>query len=111
MYIAELWGNNTDHPIKAVGCDTLTEARVKAIKLMTDVRDTTYIVRTTQDRMYNLEEIICKRADQFNERTGRIKVAYEYITKKKTSHGPEYYVISKKTGKTIRKAYGVSGFF
>ena len=111
MYCAEKWGNSDKHPDKAVGCATLIEARIQAIKLMTDVRDTIYITRTSQDRMYDVEEVICHRADRFNERAGRIKIAYAYYIKKHTPKGPEYYEISKTTGKVLRKAYGVSGFF
>ena len=111
MYVAEIWGNNDKHPDKAIACDSLTEARIKAIGLMTDVRDSVTITRTTQDRMYRVEEIICHRADRFNERAGRITIEYEYIIKKIGSRGHEYYYISRKTGKILEKAYGVSGFF
>lgn len=111
MYVAEKWGSSDKHPDKAIACDTLAEARIKAIGLMTDVRDTIYITRTTQSGMYDAEEIICHRADRFNERAGRFKVAYAYYTKKYTPKGPEYYEVSKTTGKAIRRAYGVSGFF
>lgn len=111
MYVAEIWGDNDKHPDKAIACDTLTEARIKAIGLMTDMRDSVTITRTTQDRMYRVEEIVCHRADRFNERAGRFKVAYAYYIKKHTPKGPEYYEISKTTGKAIRKAYEVSGFF
>lgn len=112
MFVAERYGEfGYLRPEKAVGCDTLSKARVEAIKLICGVGDTIFINRTTSDRMYPVEEVTIHRADGFNEKSGRIKVAYAYYVKKYTPKGPEYYEISKKTGKAIRRAYGVEGFF
>lgn len=110
MYAAERWTGGK-HPDKAIACDTLTEARVMAIGLMTRVGQVITITRTTRDRMYDFEEVVCKLANKFSDRTGRFTAGYEYIVKKRTPRGPEYFYISKKTGRSLGKAYGVSGFF
>ena len=109
MYVAELWDGGKA-PIRAVACNTLLEARVKALDMIT-VGERTYITKTTQGRMYDLEVVTIKRADRFSDRTGRITEGYECIIKKIGSRGHEYYYISRKTGKILEKAYGVSGFF
>ena len=109
MYVAEIWDGGKA-PLRAVACNTLLEARVKALNMIT-VGENAYITRTTQDRMYDLEVVTIKRADRFSDRTGRITEGYEYVIKKIGSRGHEYYYISRKTGKILGRAYGVSGFF